>query len=305
MDSSGLHFFAPKGALKIFGEDAATFLQGQFSQDLRIEDGGVAYGLWLSRKGKILADSFVGRMSEDEFWVISYFGDSELLKDNLDARIIMDEVEVELPKNQWHGVSLWGNEIEIARESLGLPLPAKGKFSTRNDVIAFWGRNGGEESLDIVTPHEEGFGKLETALGAVDRLSDNEVSVRSIEGRRFEVGLDATSDDLPQEVGLDEIAVSYSKGCYIGQEVMARLSSMGKSRRSLLPVLLSKMPEGKGPWMAIDETGKKAGEVRRCFEAGGRIIGSAMIKASALDSGLLSLEGMPDVQATLVDPSER
>jgi|ETNmetMinimDraft_22_1059887.scaffolds.fasta_scaffold00102_3 folate-binding protein YgfZ len=304
MDSSELHFFAPRGVLKVSGEDAATFLQGQFSQDLRIKDGEVAYGLWLSRKGKILADSFVGRVSDDEFWVISYFGDSALLKDNLDARIIMDEVEVEIPQDEWRGVSLWGDGVEASLEPLGLSLPAKGGFSADNGVIAFWGRSGGKRSLDVLAANEESFGKLEFALGAQVSLSPEEVSIRSIEGRRFEVGHDATSDDLPQEVGLGEIAVSYSKGCYIGQEVMARLSSMGKSRRSLLPVLLSVMLEGEGPWAVVDEKGKKAGEVRRCFEADGRIIGSAMIKASALDSRSLSLAGMPDVQATVVDSSE-
>lgn len=57
-----IHEWRPACWLRITGEDAANFLQGQFSNELRgLPEGGAAYGLWLTLKGKVLADSFVVR----------------------------------------------------------------------------------------------------------------------------------------------------------------------------------------------------------------------------------------------------
>ena len=294
MDSSELRFFAPKGVLKVWGEDAATFLQGQFSQDLEIEVGETAYGLWLNRKGKILADSFVGRTSENDFWVLSYCGDSDLLKSNLEDRIIMDEVETEIPGGEWIGVSLWGTAIGLALEALGMDRPEKGRFELKDDVYAFWGREDETNRLELVAPNEGALARLEDVLDSAKRLSSDEVSLRSIANERFEVGLDIGNDDLPQEVGLGEIAVSYSKGCYIGQEVMARLKSMGRPRRVLLSVVLSGFPHGEGPWAIVDQSDGKAGELRRVFQSEDGVIGSAMLK-SAIAAERLKLKGQPEI----------
>ena len=73
MTESKAHIYQPKGDLIVEGPDAAHFLQGQFSQDLRVSAGSMVYGLWLDAKGKIQADSFLLKESEDRFRAISYF----------------------------------------------------------------------------------------------------------------------------------------------------------------------------------------------------------------------------------------
>ena len=65
--------FQPAAVLKVGGEDALKFLQGQFTQELRtLEAGAQCYGLWLNQKGRVLADSFVFRGAGSDFWVVSY-----------------------------------------------------------------------------------------------------------------------------------------------------------------------------------------------------------------------------------------
>ena len=75
-NSSLRQFYSGKNAavLRVTGEDAANFLQGQFTNDLRgLTTGGAVYGLWLNQKGKVLADSFViAGASAGEFWIVSY-----------------------------------------------------------------------------------------------------------------------------------------------------------------------------------------------------------------------------------------
>jgi folate-binding Fe-S cluster repair protein YgfZ len=90
---------------------------------------------------------------------------------------------------------------------------------------------------------------------------------------------------LPNEGGLEHDATSYTKGCYLGQEVMARLKSMGQVRRRLMRV------EGPGAVPAelpvpFFVGGKKVGELRSAVRVGDGFVGLAMIS-------LLGMTGRP------------
>src|SRR4051794_14169243 len=93
----GIYRWRPACWLRVAGEDAANFLQGQFTNDLRaLSDTGAIYGLWLTIKGKVLADSFVLRGSyPHEFWVGSYFSPATLIRERLESYVIADDVSVE------------------------------------------------------------------------------------------------------------------------------------------------------------------------------------------------------------------
>ena len=289
-------FYSPKGVLFIEGEDSATFLQGQFSQELRIEDKGVAYGLWLNSKGKILADSFVLKLSSEEFLAVSYSSETDFLRENLENRIIMDEVETRTTDSDWIGVSLWGAAIEVALNLLGLEEPSENGFFSIDDVFVFWGRRNGDRNLEVVYASGELAESLKVALvdSKVHFLDTNEVSLMAMRSGNFELYRDILGSDLPQETGLGECAVSYSKGCYIGQEVMARLKSMGQARRELRCVSVSRLPEGESSWKLLDGEGKRVGELRRVLSEEGSIIGSAMLKRSRAD-GPFTIDGQADV----------
>src|SRR5438046_523634 len=87
----------PAAWLRITGADAATFLQGQFTNDLRaLERGAEVYGLWLTVKGKVLADSFVVRGPRaDEFCLGSYFSPAGVIRERLESHVIADDVVIE------------------------------------------------------------------------------------------------------------------------------------------------------------------------------------------------------------------
>ena len=75
----------PAAWLRVSGADAAAFLQGQFTNDLRpLESAGVAavYGLWLTVKGKVLADSFVVRGDKGGYWVGSYASPAAVIREH-------------------------------------------------------------------------------------------------------------------------------------------------------------------------------------------------------------------------------
>jgi folate-binding protein YgfZ len=108
---------------------------------------------------------------------------------------------------------------------------------------------------------------------------------------------DIGPDDLPNEGGLDAVAISYTKGCYLGQEVMARLKSMGQVRRQLLRVT------GAGAPPALPATlyngPKRMGELRSAAADGESFVGFALLSLLGLDRcpGLsYTPEGEPVVQ---------
>src|SRR5580693_9003555 len=101
--NTAFHGYRPAAWLRVSGADAAAFLQGQFTNDLREAQGETAvYGLWLDQKGKVLADSFVRRgAAADEYWIGSYFSPGAAIGRRLEDYIIADEVTVEDATAGW------------------------------------------------------------------------------------------------------------------------------------------------------------------------------------------------------------
>jgi folate-binding protein YgfZ len=91
--------------------------------------------------------------------------------------------------------------------------------------------------------------------------------------------------DLPQEAGLETVAISFNKGCYLGQEVMARLHSMGQVRRRLVRVSGTGAAPAAGAGLLAGGDGKRIGEIRAAVDDGrGGWLGLAMVNLLGLDA---------------------
>lgn len=252
----------PAAWLRVSGADAETFLQGQFTNDLRTLAGGRAvYGLWLNHKGRVMADSFVLRGAGGEFWVGSYFCPAAVIKERLESFIIADDVAVEDVTEQWRAVTLFGVTAESQSAN-----PPVGCF--------FEGRRGQEAHREYVFPRE-----AESELGA-QWLGGRERETGEIERLRIESGVPAVPADigpteLPNEGGLENEAISFTKGCYLGQEVMARLKSMGQVRRRLLRLRGKGEPPARGA--ALHQAGHRIGEMKTAVRVGDGFIGFGLM----------------------------
>ena len=285
------HFlWQPACWLRVTGEDALTFLQGQFTNDIRnLIPNEAVYGLWLSQKGKVLADSFVIRTGEEAFFVGSYACSATEIRERLEAYIIADEVEIEDVTAAWRGVTLF---TERSREEVMALWP---------EAVVFSGLRGEEKHWEVVGP-KESMADLVTRLDSQAPLSAEEMEIRRINAGIPAIPQDVGSSDLPNEGGLDRSAVSYVKGCYLGQEVMARLKAMGQVRRRLYRVT----GDGQLPSLPVTLfTGdRKAGELRSAAKTELGFVGLAMIttmyvpedKKLALESGAV---GMISVHETV------
>src|SRR4051794_40931518 len=99
--------YRPAAVLRIGGADAANFLQGQFTNDLReVRNSSGVYGLWLNQKGRVLADSFIAQSGPEGFTVASYFSEAAVIQERLESYIIADDVVIENMTATWAAVSL-------------------------------------------------------------------------------------------------------------------------------------------------------------------------------------------------------
>jgi folate-binding protein YgfZ len=305
--SALFHIAKPAAVLRVTGPDAFAFLQSQFSNDLRQPgvERPVTYGLWLDQKGKIQADSFVIQRGPAEFLVVSYDCAAEKIRAHLEAHLIADEVEVKdetggfglmhvhamkaHPEPEGDG-KLWDMEGDDLWKALPLPRA--------EEMLQWQGRRSGRRgwSKDFLADAD--------ALAAMAAKLSGEglrhAAGETITHRRIAAGVpavtaDAGPGDLPQEAGLEREAVSFTKGCFLGQEVMARLKAQGHVNRALWMVQTkhgTNFPAGTEP-LPLYAGEVVAGELRsRQFN-----IGLAMLKKRAIAGreGLSLTSGGEDV----------
>ena len=260
----------PAAWLRVTGADAADFLQGQFTNDLRaVQEGRTVYGLWLDHKGKVLADSFIGRgPGPGEFWIASLGTPGAAICRRLEDYIIADDVVIE-EGNAAEAVALVG-------EGTGAWLAAEARPG-----VFFRGRRAAEENWEWIFP-TDAAGAVASALAGAREGDASTLERRRIASGLASVPADIGPSDLPNEGGLEAAAISYTKGCYLGQEVMARLKSKGRIRRQLRRV------SGPGPAPATPaglwQGETKVGELRTAVadEAGTGFAGLALLTLAGL-----------------------
>lgn len=261
--------------LRVRGPDANSYLQGQFTQDLKRAKTAPCYGLWLDQKGKVLADSYIQQLAENDYVVISLTTPADPLLARLEAYLIADEVELHDESGEWASVLLWGD----AWPALTLPAGA----------IQFASRRAGAGAQEILVS----AGHAAELVAQIKQFAA-EGSVAAAELSRLRAAIptvpaDIGPRDLPAEGALDEVAISYTKGCYLGQEVMARLKNLGQVRRALHVV--SGTGASPAPGTALHQGERKVGETRSGVVDGEGFLAMAMLSLVNLDANApLALE---------------
>jgi folate-binding protein YgfZ len=292
------HRYRPGTLLNASGEDVLSFLQGQFTNDLRQGPGSCVYGLWLNQKGKVVADSHVLRTAEAAFSLFSVDCPAASLQSRLEEYIVADDVSVidETPASFALAAAGPGSR-EALQQVLSLSLE-DGTFVRGGGLTVIRGRRCAADSFEC-------WGAAEAVEALAERLRQAggvERSREEMDRVRIEDGVPAVPDDigpadLPNEGGLEATAISYTKGCYLGQEVMARLKNLGQVRRRLTVV---RGREGEIPSRApLYQGTTKVGETRSTASVGPDSLAFAMLSLVSLDpaSGLsLAPGGAPSIE---------
>ncbi len=285
----------PAAWIRVTGEDAPGFLQSQFSNDLgKLPPNFATYGLWLDRKGKVQADSFVLETGPEEFRLFSYFSTAETIINKLQANIIADDVELIDETESISCICWWGEGAENFLHFLELEKSRKSRYQTFQTGYLISGRRSTGKNFDFVADKDEiqvfkekvlEFGQKHTLSWVLNEGLQKERISSNIPAVPFDIG----PRDFPQEGGLEKDAVCFDKGCYLGQEIMARLHTRGKTRRRLFGVRVKESMEIPSlPCELFDES-ESVGQLRSAVKYESGFQGLALIKTSFLEkSGSLS-----------------
>jgi tRNA-modifying protein YgfZ len=220
------------------GSEAADFLQGQVSNDVEaLEPGGGCYATVLSHKGKLRTDLRILR-HDDSFWLDTEAIGHAVLEHMLRTYSLGRDVQYEDATELRALLSLVG---PTARERLDAAPPAEEHAFVTGEHGTYVATRLG---VDVIAAPG-------TSLD-VEPVSEEAAECVRIEVGRPRLGYDMDADTMPQEAGINERAVSFTKGCYVGQETVARLHYKGKPNRHLRGLRLSE-PAERGSEILLGE----------------------------------------------------
>ena len=242
-----------RAKLLVRGADAAEYLQGQLTNEMEaLPAGQGAYAALLDRKGHLQADMRVLHLEgTGEIWLDLEPGSAEAVLKHLRTYSIGREVEIEDVTAHWTLVSVIGPRAAELTGFMDLE-PEHAQLHRDWDGTEVLGV-GTDLGVDLIVRTDQAAA-LEQLLRAADipEVSEEAAEIVRIESGRARLGADMTHEHMPAEAGIVERAVNFEKGCYIGQEPVARLHYRGKANRTLRGLRLSAAAEPGQPLLLGD-----------------------------------------------------
>jgi folate-binding protein YgfZ len=256
----------PRDTLRVVGPDRKTWLDGLLTCAVTaVAPGQAGYGLLLTKQGKIVTDAYLLDTGSELFVGVAP-GRGPAVRELLDRYLVMEDAELDAapPSFAW-------------RLGTGAAQPDAKASGTLS--LGAW-----QTELAVLDGAAPGL------LDAADALAEHGFGV---------FGVDFGEHDNPHEASLDRVAVSWTKGCYLGQEVVCMQDMRGKVKRRLVALdtaadLLPQLRAASRPLEVLGPDGSSVGQVSSVHELAGGLRLLASISAPALESpGALTLLGQP------------
>ena len=257
------------------GLDRARYLNAVTTGDIRgLTPGRGVPGLLLNSQGHILAelDTFA---EEERFLLLSHAIAGSRTFETLDKYIIMDDCALTDVTSQWASCALEGARAAEALAALcgvtleGLPLFGHQAAEVAGVACRILRRSHFDlPGVEILAPREAMDAVWEAARRAAESVHGGIIGWEAVNSLRIEggvrwFGVDFDDTVIPHEAGLDQTHISYTKGCYTGQEIVERVRSRGKLNRWLTLLEFSgEVPPVRGA--KLEAEGKAWGHVTSC-----------------------------------------
>ena len=221
-----------RGKIRASGEDRARLLHAMTTQQVeQMKPGEGAYAFFLNAQGRILGD--VNLFCFEEYFLLDTEPETrQKLFEHLDRYIIADDVTLEDLTEEMATIAIEGPQAASVLEKLGAPIPET-PYQTRawGDRIVARVSSTGSEGFFVFLP-ASGRPELTGQLGAVREASADDARLVRIEHGHPRYGEEITERYLVQETGQAH-AVNFTKGCYLGQEIVERVRSRAQIHRVL------------------------------------------------------------------------
>lgn len=244
--SAGVLDLSHRGRICLAGADRVRFLHGQVTNDVKgLRAGQGCYAALVTAKGKIESDLNIYCL-DDELLLDFEPGLMAVVTQRLEKYIVSDDVQVVDVAPQYSLLSVQGPKARVVVGGLGLfqAVPANpfdfGKATDEmlGETYLMNQPRIGAGGFDLFVPAVSAKTVAEKLIAAAESIGGRTCSDQAFEWARVEAGIprfgvDMDATNLPLECGIESRAVSYNKGCYIGQEVINRIHSFGHATREL------------------------------------------------------------------------
>src|SRR6266704_3150306 len=260
---SGMADLSHLGLLQATGKDRLSFLNGlRTNEILKMNEGSGVRSALLNTKARVLADLYL-YAREDDLLIDTGDVPGAIVKEILDRFIITEDVQVKDIASEFVHLTLQGQQAaERAGAMFGVvfedmkPLQHKmigpGMIANRDRT--------GQTGYDMIIPNDEAEGVWQSLLlKGVTPVGLDALEILRLEAGYPRYGVDVDQNIIILEAGYKD-AISFNKGCYLGQEVVARATHIGRVNKNLVQ-FRTNSDHVPGPKSKINSGGKDAGYV--------------------------------------------
>ncbi|NLX20995.1 MAG: aminomethyl transferase family protein [Phycisphaerae bacterium] len=322
LSGAGLYAAQERGLIEVTGPDRAGWLSNLVTNAVQhLEAGQGTYTFAVNVQGRILFDANVLALP-DAIWLDVDRRLVDKAIGHLERHLIMERVTLRESSDAFTRVALLGPRVFDIAEALGatharamaalgatvVPLRGQHRLLVRHDELA------GVPGLELYVEPEAAVACWRRLLDIGAPVGLRPVGRTAVQSLRIEAGIPVCGEDLddtvlPAETGQIKRAVSYSKGCYLGQEVVERMRSHGNvAARRLVGLRFASDPGGLPRNTPLFCDGKECGRLTsRCYSFGlAKYIGLGFVRSAQAAPGTIVTVGTQEaVTAEIAEPSMR
>ena len=280
------YFPLDRTVVQLTGDDRVSFLTNFCTADIKqLQPGQITEAFILNEKGKLVAHLLVLCHGES-LELNTVAGQADAIITHLDRYLIREDVTMSDLSSERNHLFVFGGEFDSA------DLPESNQFS-------------GDE-IQIAHCEAAGVGMLASAetenqlTDWADNLPATIADEQALHLHRVQAGtpwfgVDSNSNNLPQELERDAKAISFTKGCYLGQETVARIDALGRVNKLMVRI---QSPQAIDSGNSLELEGKSVGTISSVANDGSSWFGLAIVKRAAAKPGTVLKTG--SVEATVI-----
>lgn len=266
-----------RDAVAVSGADAVDYLQGQLSQDVAgLEVGATSWSFLLQPQGKVDAWFRMTRVADDRFVLDLAHGYGNLVVERLNRfklRVDVDVASSETLMIGLRGPASPDEARQLAEQLNALDLPAGWNGATERDVLLVDGQGEAKTGVDLTN----------LDLGVAHRVDSEFLEWDRIHRGVPAMGSELDDSTIPAAAAVVDVSTDFTKGCYVGQELVARVDSRGSNTPTKLVRLSAETSDVVAPGSSLQVDGVDAGRVTSAVSSGRRLQALAYLKRSVVD----------------------
>lgn len=303
LPATGLCWLSHEGILSVSGADAKRFLQGQLTCDVNLlPSPGSTLGARCNPKGRVQSSFRLVRYAEDTYLLALHHDLLQAQNTDLGKYAVFFKARITDASADWVRLGLWGDEAAAALQQADLIAPQEIDQVSVNPGGAVI-RVPGAERFELWLPRETALHTLNQLQTCATPAALNAWQLLQIRNGMGEVNAASWERYIPQMLNLQQFnAISFRKGCYTGQEIVARMQYLGKLKRRMFRLLLEgdqRLPAGS--LIVNRDTGQTLGDVVMSARSGNKVEILAVLQKDAAQLQPLALKDSEGLSLTVAD----